>query len=90
MSRIIFLAICPILSVIPGRSGAAAEGKGIQGRRAHPWIPFPRLRRAGDDGRDYNASRRHREERSDAAIHLTAQLLGWIASPPARNDGERW
>ncbi|PSC04967.1 hypothetical protein SLNSH_11005 [Alsobacter soli] len=59
-------------AVIPGRSGGAAEGKGIQGSarepffgsrrptyragvpnqrsRVFPWIPFPALRAAGDDG----------------------------------------
>jgi len=33
--------------VSPGRS--AAEGRGIHGRRAGGWIPFPCLRRVGDD-----------------------------------------
>jgi hypothetical protein len=39
--------------VIPGRS--AAEGKGIHDQAQRLWIPFPRLRLAGDDTHDVMA-----------------------------------
>ena len=36
--------------VIPGRSGEAAEGKGIQGSLAKVWIRFRRLRAGAGTG----------------------------------------